>query len=372
MINQIKEAFSSITDPRIDRAKKHSLVDILTISTLATISGADGWEHIEMFGKIKQKWLSKFLKLPNGIPSHDTIARVFSRIDPGEFQNAFLKWVQNIKINVKGKVIAIDGKALRRSFDNATGKSALHLVSAWATEANLVLCQCKVSEKSNEITAIPKLLDFLDISGAIITIDAMGCQKNIAEKIRKEKADYVLALKKNHSEFYSEVQYLFDTGLKSSFRNMMHDVHECIDGGHGRIETRTCYCLNAMDWFPNNEEWKDMKTIAMVKSVVENGSKQSEQTRYYISSLPLNAQNLAKAVRQHWGIENSLHWVLDVTFREDESRVRKGNASENLAIIRRIALNIIKRKKPKGMSAKKALLAASWDTDFALQTLFGD
>lgn len=360
-----------VDDPRIDRAKKHKLIDILTIAVCAVISGAEGWEHMEIFAKIKEDWLKRFLELPNGIPSHDTIARVFSAIDSKQFQNAFVNWVNGIELKTECKVVAIDGKSLRRSFDNAHGKKPLHMVSAWAADVGIVLGQVKTEQKSNEINAIPKLLEMLDLAGAIVTIDAMGCQKSIATRIRKKDADYVFALKKNHPELHSEVSALFRVGKASDFKEMPFDKCTTVDQDHGRLETRTCYCLPAQQWFPDLNEWDDLCTLVMIESTREiNGEKKSE-VRYYLSSLPVNAEKLLGAVRNHWGIENSLHWVLDMTFREDESRVRKDHAPENLATIRRVVLNMLKLNKPKNLSFKKAKLAASWDTDFAFGTIFG-
>lgn len=361
----------AVDDPRIERAKKHKLIDILTIAVCAVISGAEGWEHIEMFGKIKEDWLRRFLELPNGIPSHDTIARVFSVIDSKQFQTAFVDWINGIELEKEGKVIAIDGKSLRRSFDNAHGKKPLHMVSAWAVEAGIALGQVRTQEKSNEIKAIPELLNMLDLAGAIVTIDAMGCQKAIATRIREKKADYVLALKKNHSDFHDEVSALFRVAKSRNFKEMPHDSFTTVDNGHGRLETRTCYCLPAQQWFPNVHEWEGLNTLVMIESTREHSGSVQNEVRYYLSSLPQNAKQLLGAVRSHWGIENSLHWVLDMTFREDESRVRKDHSPENLATVRRVVLNMLKLNKPKNLSFKKAKLAATWDTDFAFKTIFG-
>lgn len=366
------EQLAQVDDPRIDRNKKHKLIDILTIAVCAVVSGAEGWEHIEMFAKMKIDWLKSFLELPNGIPSHDTIARVFYAIDPDQFQNAFTQWASGIKIDKSGKVIALDGKSLRRSFDKATGKGPLHMVSAWAVEAGIALGQVKTSKKSNEITAIPDLLNMLELSGAIITIDAMGCQKKIASKIIDKNADYVLALKRNHAELHDEVKALFQIADKREFKDMPHDSHTTIGKGHGRIETRICTTLSAEEWLPDLKEWSALKTLVRIESTRELADSTQSMVRYYLSSLPMEAEQMLHAVRSHWGIENSLHWVLDMNFREDESRIRKGNAAENLAIIRKIVLNMIKLNKPKGMSFKKAKLAATWDTDFALKTVFGN
>ena len=371
MCSSLLDYLDKIDDPRIERAKKHKLIDILTIAVCAVISGAEGWEHIEMFGIIKKDWLQLFLELPNGIPSHDTFARVFSVIDSKQFQDSFVNWVNGIELQKEGKIIAIDGKTLRRSLDNANGKAPLHMVSAWASEAGIALGQVKTAEKSNEIKAIPKLLKMLDVAGAIVTIDAIGCQKSIAKDIRAKGADYVFALKKNHPDLLGETQALFNVAKSKNFKQMTYDFHETVDQNHGRLETRTCHCLSAAEWFPELDDWQDMKTLVMIESTREIGESVQSQTRYYISSLATDAKAIAGAVRSHWAIENSLHWVLDMTFREDESRVRKDHAPENLAIIRRVVLNLIKLKKDKKMSFKKARLGATWDIDFAFKMIFG-
>ena len=365
------DCFGDVNDPRIDRAKKHKLIDILAIAICAVISGAEGWEHMELFAKIKEDWLRRFLELPNGIPSHDTIARVFSVIDPEQFQNAFIAWINGIELQTDGKVVAIDGKSIRRSFDNAHGKKPLHMVSAWASEAGIALGQIKTDEKSNEITVIPKLLEMLDLAGAIVTIDAMGCQKNIATCIRAKGANYVLALKQNHSNLFHEVSALFRVAKQNDFKDMPHGTATSTDQNHGRLETRTCFCLSAQQWFPSLKDWDGLSTLVMIESSRESGGVVQSEARYYLSSLPMDAKQLLSAVRSHWGIENSLHWVLDMTFREDESRIRKDHAPENLAAIRKVVLNMLKLNKPKGLSFKKAKLMASWDTDFALKTVFG-
>ncbi len=367
--NSLLKLLGELDDPRIDRNKKHLLVDVLTIAICGVVSGAEGWEHIEMFARIKEDWLRSFLELPNGIPSHDTIARVFRAIDPDQFQEVFTKWVGSIELKKEGKVVAIDGKSLRRSFDNSMGCGPLHMVSAWAVDAGLALGQVKTNKKSNEITAIPELLELLDLNGAIVTIDAMGCQKQIAQKIVNKKADYVLALKKNHPDLHNEVESLFSIGEKRHFKEMTHDNFTTIEKGHGRIETRTCTTLSAQDWFPDMKEWAGLQSLVRIESTRETNGCEQRQVRYYLSSCPPDAHSLLKAVRSHWGIENSLHWVLDMNFREDESRIRKGGAAENLATIRKIVLNLIKLNKPNDLSFKKAKLAATWDTDFALKTL---
>ncbi len=331
------------------------------------ICKTEGWEDIELYGKERIEWLKTFLELPNGIPSHDTFRRVFEMINPKQFQDALIKWTKGLHEELSGKVVAIDGKTLCHSFDKSTGKSALHLISAWVEEKQIMLGQCVVDGKTNEITQIPKLLDMLELAGAIVTIDAMGCQKKIARKIVEDNhADYVLALKENHSALHREVAAMFRVATQRNFKDFTASTHQEIGKGHGRIETRTYTCIEVGDWLDHIDDgWTGLRTVVRVDSVREIDEKKSTQTRYYISSLACDAKLISEAVRGHWGIENSLHWVLDVVFREDDSRIRKGHAPENLAVARRVALNLIKLNKPKNMSAKKAQLKATMNPEFA-------
>lgn len=363
-------AFISIHDPRIDRAKKHNLVDIIMITLCATICGMQGWEEIEIFAEKREEWFKGFLPLPNGIPSHDTMYRVFSRINPKELNKALIQWTSGLNHSVEGKVVAIDGKTLRRSFDSATGKSALHVVSAWVEDNGLVLGQVAAEGKGHEITQIPELLRLLELKNAIVTIDAIGCQKEITRIIREEnKADYVIALKKNQPSLYNEVKHFFNVAEQSGA--FSSDSFETVEKGHGRIEQRLCISLDVTNYLDHvSDGFKDLKTVVKIHSIRDTNGKHEEQTRYFISSLPCDARQLAHAVRTHWGIENSLHWRLDVTFREDDSRIRKDHAPENMSIMRRMAAGLVKNRLPKKMSVKRAQLLMTLDWDFALEHFF--
>lgn len=364
--------FASITDPRIERSKKHKLIDILTITICGVICGADGWVDIAMFGEAKKEWFEGFLELPNGIPSHDTFGDVFSRIDPEQFRECFIEWVRAVSELTKGQVIAIDGKTLRRSHDRLGSKEAIHMVSAWSSVNGLVLGQVKTDEKSNEITAIPQLLKLLEVSGCIVSIDAMGCQREIARAIVGKGADYVLSLKQNQGNLYEDVKELFDGAFQFGFEDIDYDTYETVEKGHGRIETRRCWAISdpqGLSYIRSLSEWKNLTSVAMVKAERRIGDSVSVEKRYYISSLKGDARQLLWAIRGHWGIENSLHWVLDIAFREDESRVRKDNSPENLAVLRHITLNLLKQEKSLkvGINAKRK--RAGWDNDYLLKVL---
>jgi len=367
----LKNAFITIQDPRIDRAKKHKLIDIIMITLCATICGMDGWEEIEIFAEEREDWFRNFLELPNGIPSHDTIYRVFSRINPKEFTKALLAWTSGLNQSVDGKIVAIDGKTLRRSFDSANAKDALHVVSAWVEDNNLVLGQVAAEGKGHELAQISELLSFLDLKNAIVTIDAIGCQKEITRIIRKEnKADYVLTLKKNQPLLYDETQALFNN--LSQVEDIVSDSYESVEKGHGRIEQRQCTCIDVSKLFTHNsKEFSDLKTVAKIHSIRHVNDKTEEQARYFISSLPCDAKQIARAVRTHWSIENSLHWRLDMTFREDDSRIRTDHAPENLALIRRIALGLIKDRLPPKMTVKRARLRMALNWNFAREHFVG-
>ena len=366
--SSLVESFSYIDDPRSDSGKRHDLMDIISIAICAVICGAEGWSDVELFGRSKYDWLRRFLKLPNGIPSHDTFGRVFSLIDPAQFQRCFIHWVKGVSELTQGEVIAIDGKTLRRSYDRSRGKSAIHMVSAWAQNNSLVLGQVKVADRSNEMTAIPRLLSMLEVSGCIVTIDAMGCQRGIAGAIIESGADYVLSVKKNQPRLYADITETFVHGLE----NISHDHFETVEKGHGRIETRRCWAMSEpdyLDYINDGGRWKNLTSVAMVESERRVDGETTIESRFYISSLPCDAKRLLAATRGHWSIENSLHWVLDISFREDDSRVRDGNAPENLAVIRHMALNLLKQDKTIKASIKGKRKKAGWDNDYLLAVI---
>lgn len=369
--NGIAEHFASVQDPRIERTKDHLLIDILTIAILAVICGADGWVGIATYGKAKQTWLKTFLALPNGIPSHDTFARVFALLEPEQLQTAFLSWVRSVSRLTAGEVIAIDGKTARRSYDKGKGKGAIHMVSAWASQNRLVLGQRKVDDKSNEITAIPELLKVLDIQGCIVTIDAMGTQKAIAQQIVEQGGDYVLALKGNQGNLFEDVEQIFEQALSTNFKNIEYDFYETNDVGHGRVEQRRCWSLGQVEWLIDAEKWAQFTSIARIESVRDCEGKISREVRYYISSLAPDAQRLAEAIRTHWSVENPLHWVLDIAFREDESRIRNGHAPENFTLLRHLAVSALNQEKTTKVGIKNKRLKAGWDDDYLLKVLAG-
>lgn len=354
--------FECIPDHRINRNKKLLLSDIIILSILAVICGAESWDSIELFGKTKLSFLKTFLKLPNGIPSHDTINRVFSSLRPRLFEEAFIKWVDSLKDeHITKEVISLDGKCIKGSKDSFHEKNPIYMVSAWASENQLVLGQLKVDEKSNEITAIPLLLDLLDIEGSIITIDAIGTQTKIAEKIIENKADYILSVKGNQKELLSQVEDSFN-------RHNPDSVDQVTEKGHGRIETRTCEIISNLGFIDNREHWKGLKTIVRITAHRDTGKKQETETRFYISSVIDQAANFNTFIRQHWGIENKLHWTLDMVFDEDRQRKRAKNSAQNFSFIRKIALNLLKQDTSKGSLVSKRL-KAGWDDNFLLQLL---
>jgi predicted transposase YbfD/YdcC len=361
--------FHDIDDQRIERTKFHLLHDILVIAICAVICGADGPSAIEQYALAKQDWLNTFLKLPNGIPSHDTIGRVLAQIDPQQFQTCFMRWIQDICHLLPGEVVPIDGKTLRRSFDTELDQGPIHIVSAWATTNRLVLGQIKVDEKSNEITAIPELIDALDLTDCVVTIDAMGCQKQIASRIRAKGAHYILALKKNQGTLYTDVHELFHQLHRDESPDDTLDSYEMIDQGHGRHEIRRYWTTDTLDRVSTRAQWSDLQAVGMVESERTLAGETTVESRYYILSLPSNAQTFGNAVRAHWGIENSVHWVLDVTFREDESRIRMGHGPENFAILRHIALNLLREETSFKGSIKTKRLKCGWNDAYLAKVL---
>ena len=368
----LRTHFGSLSDPRVERARRHDLLDIIAIAVCAVLCGADSWVDVEAFGRAKAAWLRTFLALPNGIPSHDTFGRVFAALDPAAFEAAFLGWVRTLVTATDGAVVAIDGKTLRRSHDRVNGGGPLHLVSAWSDANHVVLGQVAVGDKSNEITAIPALLDVLALAGGIVTIDAMGCQTAIAGRIVAAGADYVLALKDNQPTLHRGVVTYF-AGRTARERAVAARVRTK-EKNHGRLETRACVVSDdpeLLKWLDPSGEWKGLRSVAMVTAERRIGDTVSRETRYFLSSLPADAGLLARTIRGHWGIENRLHWVLDIAFREDECRVRSGYAAENFAVLRHLALNLLRREQTAKVGVKAKRLKCGWDEAYLLKVLVG-
>jgi predicted transposase YbfD/YdcC len=359
--------FSVLPDPRTDRTKKHLLIDILFIAVCTMICGGEGFTDMEWFGEAKEEWLKQYLELPYGIPSHDTFRRVFSILDPQAFGECFARWSQALHDATNGEVIALDGKTIRHSFDTFSGQPALHMVSAWASENGLALGQVRVDDKSNEITAIPKLLELIDVKGRTITTDAMGCQRDVAKRIVDKKGDYVFCLKGNQESLHDEVKFFFEECQAANYNDVDHRYFETVEKDHGRIEIRRCWVVedDAIRWLEREDQWPGLKSIAAIQAERKIRGKTTSETRYFISSLTGSAEKIAKAAREHWAIENSLHYVLDVTFNEDKSRIRKDNAPENLAVLRRIALNMVKNESThKKSSVRSRIKTAGWDNSY--------
>lgn len=369
------EHFKELPDPRVDRTKDHDLIDILVIAICTLLCAGESFNDMEDFGKAKEDWFKTFLGLRNGIPSHDTFNRLFAALDPQAFLDCFVRWTQGLRAAVAQEIVALDGKALRRALN--ADQSIKCVVSAWAESNSLVLGQLKVSDKSNEITALPELLRVLELAGCIVTVDAMGTQKKIAQEIIEADADYVLALKGNHETVHQEVKSFLEATVAEKQSGPVNPskaavqlaMHETVEKDHGRIETRRYYQSADLDWFADRAKWEGLKSVGMVEAIREIGAQRTVERRYYLSSLPLGVETFARAVRGHWGVENKLHWVLDVQMREDQSRARAGYAAENLATLRRLALNLLKREKTKKRGIRGKQLNASWDHAYLLRLL---
>ena len=363
------DTLGQVPDPRMERTKLHQLVDILVIAVCATICGAETWEEIAECGRAKENWFKQFLALPNGIPAHDTFRRVFLLINPQKFQEAFLCWVRAVAKVTDGEVVAIDGKQARGA-RTADGKEGLRMVSAWASEQRLVLGQLKTEEKSNEIRAIPLLLQLLELRGCIVTIDAMGCQREVTAQIISQGADYVLSLKGNQGLMHEEVAEYFAWAEEINFKDLAVDYCATLEKDHGRIEGRRCWATEDTDWFTEKAEWAGLRSFIMIEAEREVlGQGLSVERRYFISSLPADAKEALRAVRAHWQVENCLHWVLDVAFREDGCRTRTGNAPENLATLRHVAVNLLKQERSCKLGIKSKRLKAGWDESYMLKVL---
>jgi predicted transposase YbfD/YdcC len=364
----IKHFFRKLRDPRVQGRKRHLLIDIVVIAICATICGCDDWQEIATFANARHDWLKKFLRLPNGVPSHDTFERVFDRLDPEQFQVCFRAWMQALQEDLGLSQIAIDGKTLRGS--GVGGCQTLHLVSAWATANCLSLGQVAVAEKSNEITAIPKLLELLEVKGALVTIDAMGCQRTIAAKIVEREGDYILTVKDNQEHLLSDIQAALIRAFENGYKGVEHDEYETRNKGHGREEYRCYTVLHDITGIRNAADWARLTTIGFCYSERTVNGQTTEELRYFIGSRKAGAKIYGDALRNHWGIENKLHWQLDVTFHEDNNRVSKKHAAENLALVRRLALSLLKQNADKGSMACKRLKAAL-DPDFLQEIIAG-
>lgn len=370
-ITSLVNCFSVIRDPRQESKIDHELIDILVLCVFGVICGAEGWQDIEEVGHSRLNWLQERGFCKNGIPVDDTIARIVSRICPEELQRCFIAWMAAAEEATDGRIVAIDGKTIRHSYDKKKRKAAIHMVSAFAAENGVVLGQKKTDDKSNEITAIPALLDLLDVKGCIVTIDAMGCQEKIAEKIINKEADYVLAVKDNQKQLHEEIIDFFQTARKYNFLEVRYDYYEEAHKGHGRVELRRYWISDMLDTISSPERWSSLCSIGMVESERYIDGKVTSEIRYFINSIKPNAIVFANAVRKHWAVENQLHWVLDVSFREDESRIRRDHAPENFGVFRHVAINALRNEKTceKGIKAKR--FKATLQSDYAQKVLNG-
>jgi predicted transposase YbfD/YdcC len=362
--------FEELEDPRTGYLIEHRMVDMVALTICAVVCGAETWVDIEAYGQSKVDWLSTFLALPHGIPSHDTISRLFAQLDPDQLQDCFLSWIQTVTQLSAGTVVAVYGKTLRHSYDRGQGKGAIHMVSAWAAENRLVLGQVKVDEKSNEITAIPELLKVLGLNGCIVTLDAMGTQKTIAKQIIDQSADYILSLKGNQAGLYEDVQQVFAWARQQNFKDIPHEAYQTIDKGHGRLEIRRHWLLDSVEHLVDADQWVGLKRVGLIESErCLPGQPPTITQRYYLVSLDGGVERFAQATRSHWGIENGLHWCLDVAFHEDDSRIRSGYAPQNMAVIRHIALNLLSRESSAKVGKKAKRLKAGWDNTYLTKVL---
>ena len=363
------EHFSKLEDPRVDRNKKHELIDVIVLCVCAVLSGAEGWSDIEEFGRTKLDWLRRYVPLANGVPVDDTIARIISALSVSGFQECFMSWMKEAVELGEGELIALDGKTHRRSHDRKRGVKALHLVSAWACRNGVVLGQVKTDEKSNEITVVPELLERLELKGCIVTLDAMGCQRAIAAQVQEGGGDYVLSLKRNHRGLEAEVRGYFEAAREEDYNRPEIGNEETSEEGHGRIEHRSYFLSTDLSSLSGVEKWRGLKGIGLVESERHGEGRVSIEQRYYLTSLG-DVRRFQQAVRSHWGIENQLHWRLDVTFREDESRIRRGNGPHNMGVIRHVAMNLLKGEKTK-ISYRKKRVRAALNDDFRAKLLMG-
>jgi predicted transposase YbfD/YdcC len=364
---QLKDHFATIPDPRTGPAQEHELLDILLIAVCAMLCGAEGFTDIALWGRCQHDWLKTWLALPHGIPSHDTFNRVFGLIAPAEFAACFQSWTQALRQAVAGELIAIDGKTLRGSRTQTRGP--VHLVNVWAASNRLVLAQLAVDDKSNEITAVPQLLRALELTGCVVTVDALNCQKNIAKEISEADADYVLALKGNHGTLHEEVQCFLDDAQQRGWRDVPHSFVQTTDNEHGRLETRRYWITETIDWLADKPQWEKLRSIGLVEREVEVDGKVQTERAYYLSSLPAAAERFAAAVRGHWGIENAVHWVLDVQMNEDRCRVCDRTAAQNLATLRVFCLNLLRRDKQHKVGVRAKQKAAGWSPQYRLSLL---
>lgn len=368
----IQEHFSIVEDPRVEYLVDHNLSEMIVIAICAVICGANDWVAVADWGKAKTDWLKQYLALKNGIPSHDCFRRLFLRLDPEQFQKGFMSWIQAVFKRTPGQVVAVDGKEMNGSKSKVLGRQAIDMVSAWATESRLVLGQRKVEEKSNEITAIPELLRLLDLDGCLVTIDAMGCQTEIAAQIVEQGGDYLLAVKANQGHLHEDIEFLFACAQRTEFKGIDSDYAQTVSQGHGRIERRECWIIDdqkQLDFIRDRNKWAELETIVMIRAHRQEGKKVETKDRYFISSLQADAHRLLAAKRVHWGVENELHWTLDVAFREDVHQLGLGNGPANFALLRHLATSLLKQEKTARCGIANKRLKAAWDEAYLLKVL---